>query len=99
MVVRRAAVHHGNRRVPIQVGGVWPWRSSCLCFRLSLKTKQAAAGPITAPALPHPTFTHRCCPACRRQGDDFLKPNQRLNAMLQRVLRADYAFPPTKQLR
>ncbi|PSC74454.1 sulfur stress regulator [Micractinium conductrix] len=34
----------------------------------------------------------------RRQGDDFLKPNQRLNAMLQRVLRADYAFPPTKQL-
>lgn len=38
-------------------------------------------------------------PMRRRTGDNFLKPNQKLNAMLQRILRADYTFPDGKQLR
>lgn len=36
---------------------------------------------------------------CRRPGDENLKPNQKLNAMLQRILKADYTFPPDKPLR
>ena len=28
-----------------------------------------------------------------------MKPNQKLNVMLQRILRADYSFPPDKPLR
>ncbi len=35
----------------------------------------------------------------RRPGDEALKPNQCLNAMLQRILKADYSFPPQKNLR
>lgn len=35
----------------------------------------------------------------RRTGDNFLKPNQKLNAMLQRILRADYTFPDGRHLR
>ncbi|KAL4425747.1 hypothetical protein ABPG75_009763 [Micractinium tetrahymenae] len=34
----------------------------------------------------------------RRPGDENLKPNQKLNAMLQRILKADYTFPPDKPL-
>lgn len=35
----------------------------------------------------------------RRPGDENLKPNQKLNVMLQRILRADYTFPKGKALR
>lgn len=35
----------------------------------------------------------------RRPGDENLKPNQKLNVMLQRILRADYTFPKGKVLR
>jgi serine/threonine-protein kinase SRK2 len=34
----------------------------------------------------------------RRPGDENLKPNQKLNVMLQRILRADYTFPKGKVL-
>ncbi|KAI7844334.1 hypothetical protein COHA_002132 [Chlorella ohadii] len=34
----------------------------------------------------------------RRPGDDAMKPNQKLNVMLQRILRADYSFPADKPL-
>jgi hypothetical protein len=51
-------------------------------------------------ALPpsHPP-TCTCTCTCRRPGDEHLKPNQKLNVMLQRILRADYTFPPNKNLR
>lgn len=39
------------------------------------------------------------CDCRRRPGDENLKPNQKLNAMLQRILKADYTFPPDKPLR
>ncbi|KAL4418722.1 hypothetical protein ABPG77_008593 [Micractinium sp. CCAP 211/92] len=38
------------------------------------------------------------CYPFSRTGDNYLKPNQKLNAMLQRILRADYTFPDGKQL-
>ena len=34
----------------------------------------------------------------RRSGDAALKPNQKLNAMLQRILEADYSFPANRPL-
>lgn len=37
--------------------------------------------------------------ARRRPGDDAMKPNQKLNVMLQRILRADFSFPADKPLR
>ncbi|KAL4423944.1 hypothetical protein ABPG75_001245 [Micractinium tetrahymenae] len=33
-----------------------------------------------------------------REGDAYLKPNQKLSAMLQRILRGEYAFPPGRKL-
>jgi len=50
-------------------------------------------------ALPRPCWSPRPPAGCRRHGDEFLKPNQRLNTMLQRILRADYNFPAQRQLR
>ncbi|EFN57458.1 hypothetical protein CHLNCDRAFT_57249 [Chlorella variabilis] len=34
----------------------------------------------------------------RRPGDEHLKPNQKLNVMLQRILRADFTYPRNKTL-
>lgn len=52
------------------------------------------ATPLTLPAPACLLST-----ACRRSGDDAMKPNQKLNVMLQRILRADYSFPADKPLR
>jgi hypothetical protein len=50
--------------------------------------------------MPHVSLpSHPPTRACRRPGDEHLKPNQKLNVMLQRILRADFTFPPNKNLR
>lgn len=62
---------------------------------------------VTALLSGHELATHLTlpAPACllstayRRSGDDAMKPNQKLNVMLQRILRADYSFPADKPLR
>ena len=58
---------------------------AALLDKPSLPPTHAPSTPLPARTPSSPAATSR-----RRPGDDELKPNQKLNAMLQRILKADF---------